>query len=120
MMGGCGARGGLSKKAVKSMKARAEKKSKNTKNDDDHEYGQSKNKRITGLWRHKDWRRCSIGMTAIPFLPSSTLFLTPHYTFTIPTTVRSSPIGGISECGCSGRIQGWSVLHTHVCLLIVA
>ena len=65
--GGGGAKGGLSKKAIEEIKKRAEKKTTNKSSDDnDDDYGQIKgNKRMTGLWRHKDWRRCGIGMNAM-------------------------------------------------------
>ena len=64
--GGGTKRGGMSKKAIEAAKERAAKKTGTSNDDNDGDYAQGKgNKRITGLWRHVEWRRCGIGMTAM-------------------------------------------------------
>ena len=56
----------MSKKAIEAAKERAAKKTGTSNDDNDGDYAQGKgNKRITGLWRHVEWRRCGIGMTAM-------------------------------------------------------
>lgn len=65
MKGGGGApKGGKSKLAIKKAKAKANKKTtgKNGDNDEDGAYSTSKKKRMTGLWRHKEWLWCGVGM----------------------------------------------------------
>ena len=64
--GGGTKRGGMSKKAIKVAKERAAKKTGTSNDNNDGDYAQGKgNKRITGLWRYVEWRRCGIGMTAM-------------------------------------------------------
>ena len=65
--GGGGPRGGKSKSAIDKAKEKASKKKTGKNNDDNEEegYGVSKKKRMTGLWRHKEWLRCGVGMLAM-------------------------------------------------------
>ena len=68
--GGGGPRGGKSKAAIEKAQTKAKQKKSGKADDGDGAYGVSKTKRMTGLWRHKDYLRCGSGMVAMSLLSS--------------------------------------------------